>query len=64
MHVMRDARCVFVLGSRIYRSGSSQHASREPTMTSFDGFSRVSPKILACDPGFQGQPRADPFVDY
>ena len=37
--------------------------SREPTMTSFDGCSRVPPKILACDPGFQGQKRADPFVD-
>ena len=35
--------CVFVLGSRIHRSGSGQHASREPTMTSFDGFSRVPP---------------------
>ena len=33
-------------------------------MTSFDGFSRVPPKILACDTRFQGQPRADPFVDY
>ena len=60
----RHAWCVFVLGSRIHRSRSGQHASREPTMTSFDGFSQVPPKILACDPGFQGQPRADPFVDY
>ena len=45
MHVVRDAWCVFVLGSRI------QHASREPTMTSFYGFCRVPPKILAYDPG-------------
>ena len=44
----RHAWCV------IHRSGSGQHASREPTMTSFYGFSRVPPpppKILACDPG-------------
>ena len=46
----RHAWCVFVLGSRIHRSGSGQHASREPTMTSFYGFSRVPTKILAWDP--------------
>ena len=37
----RDASRVFVLGSRIHRSGSGQQASREPTMTSFYLFSRV-----------------------
>ena len=47
--VMRDVYSF--LGSRIHRFGSGQHASREPTMTSFYGFSRVPPKILACDPG-------------
>ena len=56
MHVMRVARCVFVLGSRIDRSGSGQHASREPTMTSFYVFSRSLHVI-------DGQ-RADPFLYY
>ena len=51
MRVMRDALCIFDLGSRIHRSGRGQHASREPTMTSFYGFSQVPLEILACDPG-------------
>ena len=60
----RHAWCVFVLGSRIHRSGSGQHASREPTMTSCYGFSRVTPPPPPRSSHVIEGQRADPFVDY
>ena len=52
MHVMRDAWCVFVLGSLWGRSTRITRAYQYgSTMTSFYWFSRVPSKILACDQG-------------